>query len=46
MSYQAMKRHEGSINMYYKEKEDNLKKLHAYGSNYGIFWKRQNYGER
>ena len=29
MSYQAMKRHGGTLNAYFSVKEDNLKKLHA-----------------
>ena len=29
MSYQAMKRHEGNLNVYYQAKEAYLKRLHT-----------------
>ena len=39
-----MKRNGGNLNVYYKVKEDNLKRL--YNSNFMIFWKKQNYKDR
>ena len=44
MSYQAMKRHGGNLNVYYQVKEANQKRV-LYDSNYTTFWKRQNYGD-
>ena len=43
MSYQGLKRHGGNLNVYYKEKEANLKRLMLYDYNYMIFWKSKNY---
>lgn len=45
MSYQAMKRHDRNLNMYYQVKEASLKRPHTYDSNYMTFWKSQNYGD-
>ena len=46
MSYQAMKRHRGTLNACYEVKEANRKKGYIlYGSNYMTFWKRQNYAD-
>ena len=45
MSYQAIKRHGGSLNAYYQVEEANLKGYILCDSNYVAFQKRQNCGD-
>ena len=46
MSYQFMKRYEGSLNAYYLVKGSNLKRLPTvYDSSYMAFWKGQSDGD-
>ena len=45
MSYQAVKRHGGTLNAYCSEKGANLEGSMLCDSNYTAFWKRQNYAD-
>lgn len=40
-----MKWHGGNLNVYYRTKEANVKRLYAICSQLLKFWKRQNYGD-